>query len=272
MASPDSAARGVASPNGATEASARRALVPRKVERAVLVGVPAAVGGFVVLLAAARWPEYWAWIAPEQTPTTWLSSTILMLSSAGALLLAASRRMRGHEGAARWLVLGIGFGCLALDERFALHERVRDGYLAPRDLSVPFLPWVAPGDFLLLGYAVVGLAVLPLVLRCFSSDARARRLVLTGVALAAAAVVVDSFDVAAMSTVMEIRAQTAEEIVELASTTCFLLAVWLRLVPVLGAGDTAHVPDDVSGDGRVGAPDGAGAASAYGVEASEAGH
>lgn len=64
---------------------------------------------------------------------------------------------------------------------------------------------------------------------------------LAGVVLAALAVAGDSFDVQAMSTAMEIRVQTAEEIVELGSTTCFLLAMWLRLVPVLGPGHGGYV-------------------------------
>lgn len=241
VASPESLAGNTMAPDGAAGAPGRSALTQRRTERAALVGVPIAAGAFVLLLGAARWPAYWAWIAPEQTPMTWLESVMLVLSAAAALSLAASVRMRGHGGMMPWLVVAAGFGYLALDERFALHERVRDGYLAPREVSAPFLPWVAPGDFVLLGYAVVGLALLPVVLRAFSGELRARRVFLAGVVLAALAVAGDSFDVQAMSTAMEIRVQTAEEIVELGSTTCFLLAMWLRLVPVLGPGHGGYV-------------------------------
>lgn len=215
-----------------------------RIERIALFGLPGAAAAYVALLAIAQWPRYWLWIAPEQTPMTWLESVLLVLCAAVCLLLAAAARFRGERAGFRWLVLAAGFGFLALDERFALHERLRDGYLAPRDIAPPFLPWVAAGDFLLLGYGVVALALLPVVLRGFAGHPRARGLLLAGAGLAALAVAGDSLNVHAMSQTMEIREQTAEEIVELAGCTCLLLAVWLRFLPVLAfspaAGPQAH--------------------------------
>lgn len=270
--------RGDATPNAESadptrEAPARPG-VRRRVERVGLVGVPVAAGVYVLLLAAARWPEYWAWIAREQTPMTWLSSMMLLASAAAALLMVATLRLRGSRrgpgGMRPWLLVAAGFGFLGLDERFALHERVRDGFLAPRDMSLPFLPWMAPGDFVLLAYAGVGLALLPILLRAFTGDRRARGLFLAGVVLAAGAVAGDSFDVGAMSTMTEIRVQTAEEIVELASATCFLLAAWLRLVHVLDAADgeraIVDMPDAVYGS-AYDAGDGAAPTAASRVEA-----
>ncbi len=72
---------------------------------------------------------------------------------------------RGQRGAATterrpWQLLAVGFAAPAVDERFALHERLRDAVLAPRGISVPFLPWVAPGDFLVMLIAVTRLTVL----------------------------------------------------------------------------------------------------------------
>lgn len=205
----------------------------RRVERLVLGGVPAVAGAFVCLLAVAKWPRYWEWIAPEQSPMTWLESVLLVLCAVIALLLAASRYLRTEPGAKLWLVPAAGFGYLALDERFALHERVRDGYLAPRGVAPSFLPWVAPGDFILLVYGVVGLALLPFVLRVFRGDRRCLALLIAGVVLAALAVAGDSLNVHTMPRAMEIREQTAEEVVELAGSVCFLLALWLKLVPAL---------------------------------------
>ncbi|MDA8371422.1 MAG: hypothetical protein M0026_16380 [Nocardiopsaceae bacterium] len=205
----------------------------RRVERLALVGVPVLAGAFVLLLAGAKWPRYWEWIAPEQTPMTWLESVLMVLCAGVALLLAAARYLRAEAGSGRWLVLAAGFAFLALDERFALHERVRDGYLAPRGATLPFLPWVAPGDFIILAYGVIGLALLPFVLPAFRGDRRSLRWLITGVVFAAAAVIGDSFNVHAMSPMVEARQQTLEEVAELASSVCFLLALWLRLVPVL---------------------------------------
>ena len=45
--------------------------------------------------------------------------------------------MVGHDGVDPAGLGVVGFLALALDERFALHERVRDGILAPRDVRLP---------------------------------------------------------------------------------------------------------------------------------------
>ncbi|MQA05285.1 MAG: hypothetical protein GEV07_22030 [Streptosporangiales bacterium] len=182
------------------------------------------------LLAAARWPSWWAWIAPEQTPMTWLQSVVLVLAAAGALLLAAI----GAPAPRIWLLLAVGLCGLAFDERFAVHERIRDGFLAPRDVRVPFLPWVGPGDFLLLGVALVGLGVLPFVWRALAGDRLARVAFAVGVGLALVAVASDSVDPARWSVAAERWEQSLEEVVELGSGLALLCAVWLRLLAVLG--------------------------------------
>jgi len=213
------------------------------------------------LLAGARWPSWWAWIAPEQTPMTWLQSVALVLAAAAALLSAHVLRLavpytatddadgvdgadptnRGAtSGAAPWRLLAAGLAALAIDERFALHERVRDGVLAPRDVTVPFLPWVGPGDFLLLAVGVVGLAALPMVWRAIGPDTGARRALLAGVALAIVAVGMDSIDPSTWTTRAERIEQTAEEVIELGSALALLAAVTLRLLGLLdtSAADT----------------------------------
>lgn len=184
-------------------------------------------------LVAARWPRFWEYLAAEQTPMTWLQSVVLVLAGACALLLAllARRRPAGRPGV--WWVLAAGFTGLALDERFAVHERVRDGFLAPRDVRVPFLPWVAAGDFLVLLVAVGGLALLPTVWRAVRDDRWARAALATGVALAVVAVGMDSIDPATWSVAAERVQQSAEEVVELGSGLALLGAVALRLVSVL---------------------------------------
>lgn len=185
------------------------------------------------LLAAARWPSWWAWVAPEQTPMTWLQSVVLVLAAAGALLLAAVLSAARVPGARIWLLLAVGLCGLAFDERFAVHERIRDGFLAPRGVRAPFLPWVGPGDFLLLGVALVGLLVLPFVWRALAGDRAARAAFAVGVGLALVAVAADSLDPARWSVAAERWEQSLEEVVELGSGLALLCAVWLRLLAVL---------------------------------------
>jgi hypothetical protein len=197
-----------------------------------------------LLLAGARWPSWWSWIAPEQSPMTWLQSVVLMLAAAVSLLIAHVIAMAGEPPASgtstardrtAWWVLAAGFGALAVDERFALHERVRDGVLAPRDITVPFLPWVAAGDFLLLMAALVGLALLPMVWRALAVDAAARTALAVGVGLAALAVGMDSIDPATWTPRAERVQQTAEEVVEWAGGLALVAAVTLRLLGLLDA-------------------------------------
>jgi len=185
------------------------------------------------VLALARWPQWWSWIAPEQTPMTWVQSVALMLASALSLLVAYVLHYTGGGRQSMWWLLAGGFAGLAIDERFALHERVRDGMLAPRGVSVPFLPWVAPGDFLLMAVGLIGLAVLPFVWRAMGSDRAAQGALATGVALAVIAVGMDSIDPATWTLTAERIQQTAEEIVELGSGLAFLAAVAIRLLGLL---------------------------------------
>jgi hypothetical protein len=192
------------------------------------VALPGLLAAVVVGLLAGPWPRWWLWIAPEQTPMTWLQSMLLVLCGFVCLLLAAHGWLAGDDEPhpqRMFLCLAAGFAWLALDERFALHERARDRVLAPRGLEVPLLAWVGPGDFVLIGYAVAGLAVLRGVLRALRSDPRARRLFVAGVVCAVIVVAVDSVDVRSMSRGVERTEQTVEEIVELASDTLFLLAL-----------------------------------------------
>jgi hypothetical protein len=186
-------------------------------------------------LAAARWPSYWLWIASEQTPMTWLQSVVLVLAAATGLLVAVLLRLRQAVRRDRlpWLGLAVGFAGLAVDERFAVHERIRDGVLAPRGVSVPFLPWVAPGDFLVLMLGCAGLAFLPVVMRVLAPDPPARRLFVAGTLLAMVAVGVDSIDPSTWSLSAERLQQSLEEVVELAAGLCFWGAVTLRLLGLL---------------------------------------
>jgi hypothetical protein len=171
---------------------------------------------------------------------TWLQSVVLVLAAAGCALIAFVSFRVAAPGARVWWVLAAGFLVLAVDERFALHEWLRDGVLAPRDVGVPFLPWVAPGDFLLLVAGLIGLAILPFIWRALRPDPGARRALVVGVILAAAAVGMDSVDPATWSITQERVQQTAEEVVELGGALALLAAVTLR---VLGLLDTLLVRD-----------------------------
>lgn len=185
------------------------------------------------VLAAARWPRWWSWIAPESTPMTWLQSVVLVLAAAGSLMVAYVLRRATTAPALPWWLLAGGFSLLAMDERFSVHERVRDSILAPRGITMPFLPWVAPGDFLLMGVAVAGLVFLPMVWRAMTPAPLARRALLAGVLLALLAVGIDSIDPSTWSVGGERLQQSFEEVVELGSGLALLTSVLCRLLGLL---------------------------------------
>lgn len=185
------------------------------------------------VLAAARWPRWWSWIAPELTPMTWLQSVVLVLAAAGSLMVAHVLRRATSAPVLPWWLLACGFSVLALDERFAVHERVRDSVLAPRGITLPFLPWVAPGDFLVMGMAVAGLAVLPMVWRAMTPEPLARRALTVGVLMALVAVGTDSIDPSTWSVGAERVQQSFEEVIELGSGLALLTSVLYRLLGLL---------------------------------------
>lgn len=213
-------------------------------------------------LAAARAPRWWSWIASESTPMTWLQSVVLISCAGLALLHAALVDLRGPvPGVAApasrqrgtWLLVATGFAALGLDERFALHERVRDRVLAPRGIRVPLADWMAPGDFILLAVLLAGLFALPAVRRQLRPDRTALLLFGLGLALTVTALLADSFDPARMSLGVERLEQTLEECVELCAALSYLLALLLplltRLADPMGGGDgpsPVPVPDAAS--------------------------
>lgn len=184
------------------------------------------VAGFI----AGRWPEYWKWIASEDTPMTSLEVTIMFTTMLACWLAAAFHYLQGRSGLCqRWFVLGAGFLFLAMDDRFAIHERIRDRILAPNGISIPFLP-MSPGDFIVLLYLVAGIAILPWLRPLFAGKTRAVRLFGAGVVIAALAVLMDAFDIHRLGIEAQRLQQTGEEILELCAQVLFLqglLLAWL---------------------------------------------
>jgi len=196
--------------------------------------IPAALVGVFVI---GRWPEYWKWIASEDTPMTSLEVAVLYTTALACWGAAATCHLRGlRADGARWVLLGAGFFWLCLDDRFAIHERIRDGFLAPRGVSIPFLP-VGPGDFILLIYMAIGLASLAWLLPLWRRHRQARRHFVAGVAVAAVAVLMDAYDIHGFGLEFQRLEQTVEECLELAAQVLFLqgvLMAWLEAVVFAG--------------------------------------
>lgn len=191
---------------------------------AMTVAIPAVS---VVFLIAARWPHYWMWINFEDTPMTSLEVGVMYTA---ALVAAACGTVHYLAGTGRfaarwWWLLGAAFLYLGLDDRFALHERVRDHILAPAGLRIPGLP-MAPGDFILLVYALAGLVMVWKGRSLWRARPAIRTWFVAGVAVSAVAVLMDAYDIHLLSIPAQRLEQTLEEICELIGQTCFLLGAW----------------------------------------------
>ncbi len=195
---------------------------------AVLAALWVLAAAGLTLAGGERW---WVYVALESSPMTWLQSVVLVLAGCAGLLLALAARAAGdREGARAWVLLGPGLLVLAVDERFALHERLRDRVLAPRDVGPQVLAWVAPGDVVLFAVGVAGLALLPLVWRGVRADRAAGRALALAVFLSVGAVLADSVDPQRWGVAGERLEQTVEEVVELAAGLCLLAAAALPLL------------------------------------------
>jgi hypothetical protein len=190
----------------------------------------------VFLLIVVRWPSYWKWIATEDTPMTTLQVAVMYTIALFCWAIASLHHLRFNGGKSlRWLVLGGGFFWLALDDRFAIHERIRDKLLAPRHVSIPFLP-IAAGDVVLLLYMAVGFLLLKWLWPIFQENKAIKRRFLAGVAVAALTVTVDAYDVHRLDMSAERFEQTVEEIFELIAQILFLQGTILALFKSLGDG------------------------------------
>ncbi|MBK6885706.1 MAG: hypothetical protein IPH03_04110 [Tetrasphaera sp.] len=187
-------------------------------------------------LAAARYPKYWAWIALEGTPMTWLQTVLLVLAAAAAAVIALIGRLRSWPRTARWpyAALSPAFVCVALDDRFGLHERLSERVLGPHGVRPPGLTFLAPGDIPLVLMAGAGLLVLPFILRALRTDRLALVLFALGALTAAVSVWMGSIDPSTVPIDVERFERTAEECLELLADCFVLAALGVRLLGLLG--------------------------------------
>ncbi|MBB6674481.1 hypothetical protein [Cohnella nanjingensis] len=216
----------------------------RRAERLLLLALWLAVAGFTGGMIAAGWPQYWIYVAAETTPQGWLESVLLVLGAAlaglNALLAAGKREAPAPEPTARrrvrflerreglgWTVVAAVFAWLALDERFALHERLRDRYLEMT--GVRLLPWMEAGDWLIPLYAVCGLCAMWGLWRLLGARKAARGFFALGIVAAAAAVGMDAVDTRQMDESAVLLLLTIKEGWKTAATTAFASAFLFAL-------------------------------------------
>lgn len=113
--------------------------------------------------AKASGQYYWKLFWGEDNLVTWFSTIQLLLVGAAAYAnyVAAGlvRERGGWRGRGQrwiWLIFALGFVFLSIDERFRVHENLREFVLTPSGLFDD-IPYLMPGDVGLFLYLGVGL-------------------------------------------------------------------------------------------------------------------
>ena len=200
-----------------------------RAEGTLIAALWGATAAFCLLLVAVAWPEYWRYVAPEMSPLAWWESVLLAFSAFTCLLLAWDAWVREERRTVRagWLAVAAGFALLALDERFAVHERIRDRFLKPTGIRL--LPWMEQGDWIIALYALMGLAAAWGIWRLLDIRPKARRFFAAALVLAFCSAAMDTVDVRSLDLAKERLLQSVEEIVETMAMAAFFSAFLLVL-------------------------------------------
>ncbi len=200
-----------------------------KIDLIFLTGSLLASLAFVLGLYFLQYPSWWKWILFEETPMAWYQSILLIFSGLIAFLITSYHFVLNEKKEwLIWLMLALAFLALGIDERFALHERIRDKFLQPQGIHPRFLFWMDKGDFLLFLAMVTGLVLLPWVLKIFK-DKRAKILFILAVIVASGAVITDSFSVPVELLEQHRIKEFWEEMLELTAQLLFLNAFFRSL-------------------------------------------
>lgn len=178
---------------------------------ALALGAAGLVLAILAGLVALYWPALDRAVAYEDSPITWLSTSVLIAAALVAAVLA-------EDGAGRrWGVLALLLALAALDERFMGHEQLRDWLLQASGSALSREDWRANLGMLL--YPLAGGSV---AWRCVAGLPRGGARALAGLALllGSAAVLLDISTVA-------LGWQVIEELLELLAELAFLCALLL---------------------------------------------
>jgi hypothetical protein len=181
---------------------------------------------FVAVIFFAKWPNWWEWTVPERSPMTWLQSLLLFSNALAASTLVIWNYLQSDKSKMFWwALLALGFAYLMLDERFAIHERIRDLYLAPNQIKIPVFFWTSDGDFILLLYGLIAMLFIFPYFKLFQVRKSAVYWVISSFSVAVISISMDSISFKSYPRIVQNIQQFSEEILEIFVMNSFLIAL-----------------------------------------------
>jgi hypothetical protein len=196
---------------------------PRTLLTIIVMVVPIV---FTSGIVAATMPQWWIKINFENTPMSWLQSTMLstcaFLLLFNTLLLCQDKTDSCRKNIFLSAILCCAFALLSLDEAFQIHERIRGGLLQPKHIGTS-LPFIGDGDIVLPLYAFFGAFLSWFFLKSISKNKKAIVLFKLAFTVSLCAIIIDTFEFIPKSDIPSFRVlQFAEEILELCAQSLFL--------------------------------------------------
>jgi hypothetical protein len=181
---------------------------------------------FVAVIFFAKWPNWWEWTVPERSPMTWLQSLLLFSNALAASTLVIWNYLQSDKSKMFWwALLALGFAYLMLDERFSIHERIRDLYLAPNQIKIPVFFWTSDGDFILLLYGLIAMLFIFPYFKLFQVRKSAVYWVISSFSVAVISISMDSISFKSYPRIVQNIQQFSEEILEIFVMNSFLIAL-----------------------------------------------
>jgi hypothetical protein len=177
-------------------------------------------------IVAGTMPHWWIKINFENTPMSWLQSTLLSICTFLLLLNTLSVLHYQPHSFKKTVILNAimccAFALLSLDESFQIHERIRGGILQPNLIGTS-LPFIGDGDIVLPLYAFFGAFLTYFFLKSIATNRNASLLFKIGFVVSLCAVTIDTIEFVPKSDLSSFRVlQFTEEILELLAQSLFL--------------------------------------------------
>ncbi len=177
---------------------------------------------FLLTTLGICYHDYWSYIIYEKSPMGYYEALLLFFCFLIALLNFIVSHRYEEKWNLSWIILTLGFLYLTLDEKFAIHETIREEYFKPNNLTLEFLFWVEKGDYVLMFVFLVGLCAMPILYKEIKKYRKSMILFLLALIFTAGAVFTDSIDLKGIDFSLQKFIQYMEEVFETTGMLLFL--------------------------------------------------